>query len=127
MGRNPATGEAIQIPAKTVVKFRVAKAAMLDAKAAARTESSNEERRRTPRARLLVQVECSRGRDYVLGRSQEVSEGGLLVLTGNPFEPGSEVVVRFPLLPDPPGIFIESPEWSSTLDLASRWEPSLFN
>lgn len=27
MGRNPATGEAIQIAAKTVVKFRVAKAA----------------------------------------------------------------------------------------------------
>lgn len=27
MGRNPATGQAIQIPAKTVVKFRVAKAA----------------------------------------------------------------------------------------------------
>ena len=26
-GRNPATGEAIKIPAKTVVKFRVAKAA----------------------------------------------------------------------------------------------------
>jgi DNA-binding protein HU-beta len=25
LGRNPATGEAIQIPAKTVVKFRVAK------------------------------------------------------------------------------------------------------
>lgn len=27
MGRNPATGEAIKIPAKKVVKFRVAKAA----------------------------------------------------------------------------------------------------
>ncbi len=27
MGRNPATGQAIKIPAKTVVKFRVAKAA----------------------------------------------------------------------------------------------------
>ncbi len=27
MGRNPATGEAIKIPAKMVVKFRVAKAA----------------------------------------------------------------------------------------------------
>jgi DNA-binding protein HU-beta len=26
MGRNPATGEAIQIPAKTVLKFRIAKA-----------------------------------------------------------------------------------------------------
>lgn len=27
MGRNPATGEQIQIPAKTVVKFRITKAA----------------------------------------------------------------------------------------------------
>jgi DNA-binding protein HU-beta len=27
MGRNPGTGEAIKIPAKTVVKMRVAKAA----------------------------------------------------------------------------------------------------
>ena len=27
MGRNPATGEAIQIPAKTVLNFRIAKAA----------------------------------------------------------------------------------------------------
>lgn len=27
MGRNPATGESIKIPAKTVVKFRVSKAA----------------------------------------------------------------------------------------------------
>ncbi|MCK4274951.1 MAG: HU family DNA-binding protein [Phycisphaerae bacterium] len=27
MGRNPATGEAIRIPAKTVLKFRIAKAA----------------------------------------------------------------------------------------------------
>ena len=27
IGRNPATGEAIKIPAKTVLKFRVAKAA----------------------------------------------------------------------------------------------------
>lgn len=27
MGRNPATGEAIKIPAKTVLKFRVSKAA----------------------------------------------------------------------------------------------------
>ena len=27
MGRNPATGASIQIPAKTVLKFRVAKAA----------------------------------------------------------------------------------------------------
>ncbi len=27
MGRNPATGESIKIPAKTVIKFRIAKAA----------------------------------------------------------------------------------------------------
>ncbi len=39
MGRNPKTGETIQIPAKTVVKFRVAKAckeAVLPKKAAAK-------------------------------------------------------------------------------------------
>ena len=29
IGRNPATGQAIQIPAKTVVKFRIAKACKL--------------------------------------------------------------------------------------------------
>jgi DNA-binding protein HU-beta len=29
MGRNPATGEAIKIPAKTVVRMRVAKAAKI--------------------------------------------------------------------------------------------------
>ena len=32
MGRNPATGEAIKIPAKTVVKMRVAKAAIAPGK-----------------------------------------------------------------------------------------------
>lgn len=40
MGRNPATGEAIKIPAKKVVKFRVAKAvkdAIVPPKAAAKT------------------------------------------------------------------------------------------
>jgi DNA-binding protein HU-beta len=39
LGRNPKTGEAIQIPAKTVVKFRVAKAckeAVLPKKAASK-------------------------------------------------------------------------------------------
>ncbi len=43
MGRNPKTGETIQIPAKTVVKFRVAKAckeAVLPKKAAPKTMSS---------------------------------------------------------------------------------------
>jgi len=42
MGRNPKTGESIQIPAKTVVKFRVAKAckeAVLPKKAAPRPMS----------------------------------------------------------------------------------------
>lgn len=43
MGRNPKTGETIQIPAKTVVKFRVAKAckeAVLPKKAAPKPMSS---------------------------------------------------------------------------------------
>jgi len=41
MGRNPQTGEAIKIPAKTVVKFRIAKAckdAVLGAKPAAKAK-----------------------------------------------------------------------------------------
>ena len=40
MGRNPATGEAIKIAAKTVVKFRVAKAAQ-DSIAASKAKRSN--------------------------------------------------------------------------------------
>ena len=81
---------------------------MLDAKAAARIESSNEERRGNPRAALIVQVECKRGSEYILGRSHDVSEGGLSVLTPETFEPGTEVVVRFNLPPYPPGIPLES-------------------
>ena len=44
----------------------------------------------------------------MLGRSQDLSEGGLSVLTAETFEPQTEVVVRFNLPPYPPGIPIES-------------------
>ena len=72
------------------------------------TEPSQEERRRSPRAALMVQVEYTKGGDYVLGRSQDVSEGGLSVLTSETLEPRTEVVIRFNLPPYPPGILIEA-------------------
>ena len=72
------------------------------------TDPFQEERRRSPRAALIVRVECKRTGDYVLGRSQDVSEGGLSVLTSETFDPQAEVVVRFKLPPYSPGIPIES-------------------
>ena len=46
-GRNPATGESIKIPAKTVLKFRIAKAAkdaVLGAAAAAKKKTTKKKR-----------------------------------------------------------------------------------
>lgn len=45
MGRNPQTGEAIKIPAKRVVKFRVAKAAKDSILGTPRKKSSKKKRR----------------------------------------------------------------------------------
>lgn len=52
MGRNPATGEAIKIPAKKVVKFRVAKAAkdaILGAAPAAKKTAKKAAKKKTSR------------------------------------------------------------------------------
>ena len=68
----------------------------------------HEELRKSQRVGLVTQVECKATGDYALGRSQDVSEGGLLVITGKTFDCGIEVVVRFNLPPYPPGILIES-------------------
>ena len=72
------------------------------------TKPAPEEQRATQRATLLVQVEFKTARDYTLGHSQDISEGGLLVVTPETVEPRSEVVVRFNLPPYTPGVFIES-------------------
>lgn len=75
---------------------------------AAPAESPKEEQRTSPRASLIVQVEFKTARDYTLGRSQDISEGGLLVATPETVESQSEVVIRFNLPPYTPGAFIES-------------------
>ena len=54
MGRNPATGEAIKIPAKKAVKFRVSKAckdAILGAKAAPRRKAKKKAKKKAKRRR----------------------------------------------------------------------------
>ena len=74
----------------------------------ANDKPSPEERRKTQRVGLITQVECKATGNYSLGRSQDISESGLLAITGNTFDSGIEVVIRFNLPPYPPGILIES-------------------
>lgn len=70
--------------------------------------SSREEQRKTERALLIIQVEFKAAGDYTLGHLQDISEGGLLVLTPETVASGSEVIVRLNLPPYTPGVFIES-------------------
>lgn len=72
------------------------------------TTPAPEEQRASQRAPLLVQVEFKTSGDYILGHAQDISEGGLLVVTPETVEPRNEVVVRLNLPPYTPGVFIES-------------------
>jgi len=53
-------------------------------------------------------VECKTSQDYCLGRLQDISEGGVLIVTPETFRSQTGIVIRFHLPPYPPGIFIES-------------------
>lgn len=53
--------------------------------------------RKYPRARLLVQVEARVGGITTMGRTQNVSETGLCLLSPETFDPQTEVLVRFNL------------------------------
>ena len=61
--------------------------------------------RKHPRARLMTQVESRTSRATSLGRADNVSLGGLLVLSPDTFDAKTEVVVRFNL---PSGQHIEA-------------------
>lgn len=71
-------------------------------------ERSPDERRKTQRVGLITQVECKTTGKYTLGRSRDISEGGLFVVTGETFDCGTEVVVRLNLPPYHLGILLES-------------------
>lgn len=64
-------------------------------------------RRRTARARLVTQIESRAPAGSSIGHSEDVSETGLLVLTRDTFESGTEVTARFNLPPVPPGHAVE--------------------
>ena len=53
--------------------------------------------RKHPRVTLVTQVESRAGGQVCLGRVENISVGGMLVLTRDTFKAGSEVVVRFNL------------------------------
>lgn len=67
------------------------------------------ERRRTQRARLMIQVESLSNLGSSLGQTEDISEGGLLMRARDTFARDTEVTVRFHLPPIPPGRLIESP------------------
>ena len=64
--------------------------------------------RKHPRVRLVTQVESKSSRAVGLGRTEDISEGGLLIRTPETFDSQSEVTVRFNLPPIPPGRPIET-------------------
>lgn len=61
--------------------------------------------RKHPRVRLVTQVESRTSGQVSLGRVENISIGGMLILTKETFEPGTDVLVRFNL---PSGPHIET-------------------
>jgi uncharacterized protein (TIGR02266 family) len=66
------------------------------------------ERRTSRRAALLVQVDFVSQQAFALGRSQDISEGGLLVMCQETLEPGTQVEVRFVLPVSPQAVTIDT-------------------
>ena len=59
------------------------------------------ERRRDQRRHFIAQIDCSGQNAFCLGRTLDLSEGGLLMATPELLEPGTPVEVRF-AVPVPP-------------------------
>ncbi len=62
--------------------------------------------RKHPRVRLLTQVESQTSGASSLGRTENISQGGLLVYSRETFDASTKVIVRFNLSP---GHLIEAP------------------
>ena len=58
-----------------------------------------QDRRKHPRATLLVRVECRSSQTYILGTCENISESGLQIKTQQAFELSQQVTVRFVLPP----------------------------
>ncbi|MGH9862114.1 MAG: PilZ domain-containing protein [Candidatus Acidiferrales bacterium] len=68
---------------------------------------SEANRRRSQRVGLMTQVESRATRTTSIGRTQDISVDGLLVLARETFDPKTEVEFRLNLPPIPPGRPIE--------------------
>ncbi len=55
--------------------------------------------RKHPRAQLLTQVESQTSGATSIGRTENISQGGLLVYTRDTFDASTSVIVRFNLSP----------------------------
>lgn len=69
--------------------------------------AAGREVRRSRRVPLTTQVQSLSAQGTSLGRTQNLSEGGLFMLSPDTFKPETEITVRFHLPPIPPGRPIE--------------------
>ncbi len=70
--------------------------------------SPKTERRKYRRVHLITQVECLARKLSSIGRTENLSDGGLLMLSPHTLDPNTEVTLRFNLPPTPPGRPIEA-------------------
>lgn len=70
--------------------------------------TSTEERRGSPRAQVLVRIECRSQHRYVVGNLENISALGMLVSAAETFAVAEEVGVRFVLPPRNSGKVVEA-------------------
>ena len=73
----------------------------------AKSNADEGNRRKCQRVLLVIQVESIATGASSIGRTEDLSVGGLLILTRDTFEPKTTVTIRFNLPPVPPGHPIE--------------------
>ncbi len=79
-------------------RARASRAILMKKKSSPPTESWRNPRKH-PRVQLLTQVESQTSGATSIGRTENISQGGLLVYTRDTFDASTSVIVRFNLSP----------------------------
>ena len=66
------------------------------------------ERRKNPRKYFIAQVDCKWQGAFCIGRTLDLSIGGLLMATTEPLDPGTPVEVRFAIPLPPQAVTVEA-------------------
>ena len=73
----------------------------------AKSHADEGNQRKSQRVLLVIQVESIATGARSIGRTEDISTGGLRMLTRDTFEPKTTVTIRFNLPPVPPGRPVE--------------------